>query len=234
MIAFHEVSKRYNSLAALADVSFEIENGEFVFLLGPSGAGKSTLLKLIIREEVPSAGRVFFDGLEINKIPTRQVPALRRRVGTIFQDFKLLPQRTVFENVAFPLEIIGLDDDEIEKSTSETLSLVNLDQRASNFPDQLSGGEAQRTAIARAMVMRPEVILADEPTGNLDPASAWEVMKLLDRLNSLGTTVVMASHNMDITSSLPHRNLEIAEGRIVNDTKQKKTKTSERKEKIVK
>jgi cell division transport system ATP-binding protein len=227
MITFHEVSKQYNSIAVLADVSLEIADSEFVFLVGPTGAGKSTLLKLIIREELPTAGQVFVDGLEVSSLPSSHVPYLRRRVGTVFQDFKLLPQRTVFENVAFPLEILGLSDEEIGKATRETLTLVNLDHKADHFPSQLSGGESQRTAIARAMVQRPEIILADEPTGNLDAASAWEIMKLLSRLNNLGTTVMMATHNIDISSSLPHRKLELQKGRIVRDSKQKGAKSHE-------
>jgi len=224
MINFQAVSKKYNSLEALADISLEIPDSEFVFLVGPSGAGKSTLLKLIIREELPSTGRVFVGDMEVNRLSSSQVPHLRRKVGTIFQDFKLLPQRTVFENVAFPLEILGLDDDEIEHVTKDTLALVSLENLATHFPGQLSGGEAQRTATARAMVLRPEVILADEPTGNLDAGSAWEVMQLLGRLNSLGTTVIMATHNMDISTSLPHRTVEIQRGRIVHDSKQRGTK----------
>jgi cell division transport system ATP-binding protein len=230
MIVFNEVSKLYDSVAALADFSIEIDNGEFIFLVGPSGAGKSTLLKLIIREEFPSRGEVFVDGEEVSKIPSSQVPHLRRKVGTIFQDFKLLPQRTVAENVAFPLEILGLPDDEIEKTTLEILKLVSLDDKAGSFPSQLSGGEAQRTAIARAMVLRPEIILADEPTGNLDSGSAWEVMQLLAKLNSLGTTVVMATHNIDISSSLPNRKIELQSGRLVKDSKQK-SKVASKKEK---
>ncbi len=231
MIGFHEVSKHYNSLSALNDISFEIPTGEFTFLVGPSGAGKSTLLKLIIREELPSSGKVFVGDTDVTSLRSSQVPHLRRRIGTIFQDFKLLPQRTLLENVAFPLEILGLEDDEVEEITRETLALVSLDKVASHFPYQLSGGEAQRAAIARAMVLRPEVILADEPTGNLDMASAWEVMQMLDRLNSLGTTVVMATHNMDISTSLPHRKLEIQKGRITHDSKDRRVKTPATKKK---
>src|SRR4030043_1771368 len=230
MIVFNEVSKQYDGVKALADFSLDIDTGEFVFLVGPSGAGKSTLLKLIIREELPTEGSLFVDGEEVSKIPSSGVPHLRRKVGTIFQDFKLLPQRTIFENFSFPLEILGLPDDEIEKTTDEILRLVDLNSKAANFPDQLSGGELQRTAIARAMVLRPEIILADEPTGNLDSGSAWEVMQLLAKLNSLGTTVVMATHNVDISSSLPHRKLELQRGRLVRDTKQK-TKGASKKEK---
>ncbi len=221
MIQFHAVSKKYGSHAALDNLDIEIPDSEFVFLIGHSGAGKSTLLKLIIREELPSSGRVVVDDWEVSTLPEKNIPILRRKVGTIFQDFKLLPQRTVFENVAFPLEVIGLPDEEIHESAMDALKLVNLTDKAASFPGELSGGESQRTAIARAMVMRPEIILADEPTGNLDPQSAWEVMQILTKLNSLGSTILMATHNLDITSSLPHRRIEIQKGKIVKDTKQK-------------
>ena len=222
MIVFHEVSKQYDGLTALADINLEIGDSEFVFLTGKSGAGKSTLLKMIIREEQPTSGKVFVDDLEISSLPSSYIPKLRRKVATIFQDFKLLPQRTVFENVAFPLEILGLDDPQIKKTVGEILKLVSLEEKLDNFPYQLSGGEAQRTAIARAMVLRPEIILADEPTGNLDSGSAWEVMQLLAKLNSLGTTVVMATHNADIFSSLPHRTLIMDDGRVRDEGKQTK------------
>jgi len=224
MIAFRDVSKNYNSHAALADISFEISPSEFIFLVGPSGAGKSTLLKLIIRDDIPSKGSIFVDGMDIATLRAHEVPHLRRKVGTVFQDFKLLPQRTVFENVSFPLEILGLDDEEIKKVVEETLSLVNMVEKGTNFPHEISGGEAQRTAIARAMVLRPEIILADEPTGNLDLGSAWEIMQLLNKLNSLGTTIVMATHNTDITGGLTHRKIEIQKGRLVGDSKEKGTK----------
>ena len=229
MIVFHEVSKQYDGLTALADINLEIGDSEFVFLTGKSGAGKSTLLKMIIREEQPTSGKVFVDDLEISSLPSSYIPKLRRKVATIFQDFKLLPQRTVFENVAFPLEILGLDDPQIKKTVGEILKLVSLEEKLDNFPYQLSGGEAQRTAIARAMVLRPEIILADEPTGNLDSGSAWEVMQLLAKLNSLGTTVVMATHNTDIFSSLPHRTLIMDEGRIRDEDKQSKASAKPKK-----
>ena len=229
MIVFHEVSKQYDGLTALADINLEIGDSEFVFLTGKSGAGKSTLLKMIIREEQPTTGKVFVDDLEISSLPSSYIPKLRRKVATIFQDFKLLPQRTVFENVSFPLEILGLDDPQIKKTVGEILKLVNLEKKLDNFPSQLSGGEAQRTAIARAMVLRPEIILADEPTGNLDSGSAWEVMQLLAKLNSLGTTVVMATHNTDIFSSLPHRTLIMDEGRIRDEDKQSKASAKPKK-----
>ena len=229
MIVFHEVSKQYDGLTALADINLEIGDSEFVFLTGKSGAGKSTLLKMIIREEQPTSGKVFVDDLEISNLPSSYIPKLRRKVATIFQDFKLLPQRTVFENVSFPLEILGLDDPQIKKTVEEILKLVSLEKKLDNFPYQLSGGEAQRTAIARAMVLRPEIILADEPTGNLDSGSAWEVMQLLAKLNSLGTTVVMATHNTDIFSSLPHRTLIMDEGRIRDEGKQTKASAKPKK-----
>ncbi len=221
MIQFHGVSKKYGSHSALDNLDIEIPDSEFVFLIGHSGAGKSTLLKLIIREELPTNGRVMVDDWEVSTLEEKNIPVLRRKVGTIFQDFKLLPQRTVFENVAFPLEVMGLPDEEISESTMDALKLVNLTDKASSFPSELSGGESQRTAIARAMVMRPEIILADEPTGNLDPQSAWEVMQILTKLNSLGSTILMATHNLDITSSLPHRRVEIQKGKIIKDSKQK-------------
>lgn len=221
MIQFHGVSKKYGSHSALDNLDIEIPDSEFVFLIGHSGAGKSTLLKLIIREELPTNGRVLVDDWEVSTLEEKNIPVLRRKVGTIFQDFKLLPQRTVFENVAFPLEVMGLPDEEISESAMDALKLVNLTDKASSFPSELSGGESQRTAIARAMVMRPEIILADEPTGNLDPQSAWEVMQILTKLNSLGSTILMATHNLDITSSLPHRRIEIQKGKIIKDSKQK-------------
>lgn len=221
MIQFSGVTKKYYDNYALENLNLEIPDGEFVFLIGHSGAGKSTLLKLLIREEVPTSGKVLVDDWEVSNLPEKHIPVLRRKVGTIFQDFKLLPQRTVFENVAFPLEVMGLEDSDLLETTNEALKLVNLSEKANHFPNQLSGGEQQRTSIARAMVLRPEIILADEPTGNLDPQSAWEVMQLLTKVNSLGSTIVMATHNMDITSALPHRRIEIQKGKITKDTKKK-------------
>ena len=223
MIEFKQVSKRYNGYTALADIDLSIEDSEFVFLIGPSGAGKTTLLKLLIREELPTQGRIILDGLDLTTLPQAKLPILRRKIATIFQDFKLLPQKTVFENVSFPMEILGLSDEEISRATKEMLEVVRLKDKATHFPNQLSGGETQRAAIARAMIMRPDVLLADEPTGNLDAQSAWEVMQLLGKLNRLGTTVIMATHNQDISSSMGNREIEITDGRIVKDTKVKKT-----------
>jgi cell division transport system ATP-binding protein len=229
MIQFSSVTKKYDGHIVLSNLSLEIPDSQFVFLIGHSGAGKSTLLKLLIREEKPTSGKVIVDDWEVSSLHERNIPILRRKIGTVFQDFKLLPQRTVFENVSFPLEIMGIGDNEIRDMVFEALKLVNLDDKANRFPNQLSGGEAQRTAIARAMVVRPEIILADEPTGNLDPQSSWEVMQLLTKLNSLGSTVVMATHNLDITSSLPHRRIEIDSGKIIKDTTQKGSKEVETK-----
>lgn len=221
MIEFKEVTKKYNGASALADVNLAIDDSEFVFLIGPSGAGKTTLLKLLIREEFPTYGQIILDELDLTRLPPARIPQLRRRVATIFQDFKLLPQKTVFENVAFPMEILSLSDEEISRATKEMLEIVGLKGKGHHFPDQLSGGETQRAAIARAMIMRPDVLLADEPTGNLDPQTAWEIMQLLGQLNKLGTTVLMATHNIDISTSLPHRKVEIKEGRVTSDSKKK-------------
>src|SRR3990167_3793504 len=229
MIQFSEVTKRYNGHDALSDVNLDIDDSEFVFLIGPSGAGKTTILKLLIREELPTYGRIFLDNWELSSLPISHLPHLRRRVATIFQDFKLLPQKTVFENVSFPMEILSIPDQEIHRATVEMLEIVRLSEKASHFPNQLSGGEIQRAAIARAMIMRPDVLLADEPTGNLDPQSAWEVMQLLGKLNELGTTIIMATHNHDISSSMKNRQIEITDGKIAKDTKN--TKAEKQKEK---
>jgi len=234
MIRFTEVSKKYGQNFALQGFNLDVNDGEFIFLIGHSGAGKSTLLKLIIREEIPTSGRVIVDNWEVSALPDKNLPTLRRKVGTIFQDFKLLPQRTVFENVAFPLEVMGIADSEIYDTVLETLRLVNLEDKATHFPSQLSGGESQRTSIARAMVLRPEILLADEPTGNLDPQSAWEVMQILTKLNTLGSTVVMATHNADITSALPHRRIDIKSGKIVGDSKRSGSKETNKEEEVEK
>src|SRR3989344_543783 len=206
MISFQKVSKKYNNgTSALDDIDLDVADNEFIFITGASGAGKSTLLKLLIRDEIPSDGQIFVDDWEVTSLPKSNIPHLRRRIGTIFQDFKLLPKKTVFENVAFALEILGPDDETVQRETRETLELFSLTDKAELFPWQLSGGEAQRTAIARAFVQKPEIILADEPTGNLDPKSAWEVMKELSKLNDLGATVLMATHNVEFIKNMGHR-----------------------------
>lgn len=226
MIEFKQVSKKYNGQFALSDIDLVIDDSEFVFLIGPSGAGKTTILKLLIRDELPTQGKITLDDLDLTTLHQRNLPMLRRRVATIFQDFKLLSQKTVFENVSFPMEILGLSDEEISRAANEMLEVVRLKDKANHFPNQLSGGETQRAAIARAMIMRPDVLLADEPTGNLDSQSAWEIMQLLGKLNELGTTIIMATHNQDISSSMKNRQIEITDGKISKDSKKKKTDKS--------
>jgi cell division transport system ATP-binding protein len=223
LIEFLEVSKKYsNGTIALQDVSFNIPDKEFIFLIGPSGAGKSTLLKLLIREELPSSGKLVVDEFNLTEISSAKLPELRRKVGLIFQDFKLLPSMSVWDNIAFALMTRGVEDRDIKEIVGQALDLVGLSEKGRNLPHQLSGGEAQRVAVARAIVGRPSVLLADEPTGNLDGKAAWEVMKILQRVNDTGTTVVMATHNIDIVRTLPHRIVTIEGGRLVSDQPAKK------------
>lgn len=222
MISFQKVSKKYtNGTHALEDVDLHIDDNEFIFITGASGAGKSTMLKLLIRDELPTDGQIFVDDWEVTSLPKSNIPHLRRRIGTIFQDFKLLPKKTVFENVAFALEILGPDQKTVERETLETLELFGLGPKKDLFPWQLSGGEAQRTAIARAFAQKPEIILADEPTGNLDPKAAWEVMRELSKLNDLGATVLMATHNVEFIKNMGHRVVELEGGRVTSDSKKK-------------
>lgn len=225
MISFLQVTKEYaNGIRALDDVNFNVDQGEFVFIVGASGAGKSTLLKMLIREELPSQGRILVDEDDVTKLPGSKIPSLRRKIGTIFQDYKLLPRRTVFDNVAFALEVAGVDEDEIRREVNKFLKQMGLDHVSTLYPGQISGGEAQRVAIARAAILKPDIILADEPTGNLDPHSSWNIMELLQDLNDNGTTVIMATHNTDFVKSLPHRVVEIDQGRIVKDESPKHKK----------
>ncbi len=222
MIKFESVSKKYNDgTLALDDISFYIEGGEFMFITGPSGAGKTSLLRLIIREDLPTFGEVFVDELAVTKMKNREVPNLRRKVGFIFQDFKLLPSKTSFENVALTLEAVGRDDKNINNAVKEVMGLVGLKDKLNSFPDALSGGEKQRVAIARALVHEPKILLADEPTGMIDPSTGWEIMNLLSKINGWGTTVVVATHNMDIVKALKKRNVQINKGKVVSDTKKK-------------
>ena len=218
MIAFQNVSKIYNShSAALEEVNLRINPGEFVSLVGRSGAGKSTLIKLLIGEERPSKGRVFFGQYEVNKLRDKELPTLRRHIGIVFQDFRLLPAKTAYENVAFALEVAGRAEREIKDLVPQVLDMVGLGDKMSNFPSQLSGGEKQRVAIARAMVHRPEVIIADEPTGNLDPIHSWEIINLLQKINQLGTTLVLATHEKEIVNNLDKRVVTLDQGRVVRD-----------------
>lgn len=219
MIRFENVTKLYpgQQRPALDTLSTEIDKGEFVFLVGESGSGKSTFLRLILREARPSSGRVYVAGKEINRLATWKVPKLRRDVGTVFQDFRLLPNKTVTENVAFALQVIGKSRSEIHRVVPETLDLVGLDGKGDRMPDELSGGEQQRVAIARAFVNRPMILIADEPTGNLDPNTSVGIMKLLDRINRTQTTVLMATHDAGIVDQMRKRVIELDTGRLVRD-----------------
>ena len=219
MILFDHVSKTYPKATrpALDDVNLEVSRGEFVFVVGSSGSGKSTLLRLAIREERATAGRVLVAGRDLSELPDRKVPHLRREIGTVFQDFRLLPNKTVFQNVAFALQVIGKSRTIIRQTVPETLRTVGLEGKERRFPHQLSGGEQQRVAIARAIVNKPSILLADEPTGNLDPATSREILKLLDRVNRTGTTVVMATHDHEIVNEFRKRVVELDRGRLVRD-----------------
>jgi cell division transport system ATP-binding protein len=219
VIRFESVSTTYpgQTRPALSDVSVDVEKGEFVFLVGASGSGKSTFLRLVLREARPSQGRVYVAGKEINRLASWKVPALRRKIGTVFQDFRLLPNKTVAENVAFALQVIGKPKSHINQVVPDTLELVGLEGKGGRMPDELSGGEQQRVAIARAFVNRPQILIADEPTGNLDPNTSVGIMKLLDRINRTGTTVLMATHDAGIVDQMRKRVIELDNGRVVRD-----------------
>ncbi|MGB9743512.1 MAG: cell division ATP-binding protein FtsE [Minisyncoccales bacterium] len=218
MIKFENVTKIYpGNIVALNNISFEIQPKEFICLVGKSGAGKTTLLKLILAEEKPTEGNLFFDGQDIQKIKTRHLPYLRRRIGTVFQDYKLLNNKTVYENIAYALEVIGASDAQIATDMAHILDIVGLTNRANNFPVQLSGGEKQRVVIARALIHRPEVILADEPTGNLDFYHTLDIIRLLLKINELGTTVILATHNKEIINFLKKRTITLKDGQLIRD-----------------
>ncbi len=218
MIRLDNVSKTYKqSVPALRDISLEITKGEFVFLVGPSGSGKSTFIKLLLKDESPDKGEIFVAGKQLGRLKSWRVPALRRELGCVFQDFKLLEPKTVFENVAFALEVIGRPRQTIERTVPEVLQLVGLAHKTDAYPHELSGGEQQRVSIARAFVNRPRILLCDEPTGNLDPTTSVGIMKLLDRINRTGTTVLMATHDQHIVDSMRRRVVELADGALVRD-----------------
>lgn len=218
MLFFDNVSKIYSHDAvALKNINLRIEPKEFVSLVGASGAGKTTLLRLLLREEDPSAGHVYLDGIDITSIPRRRLHHVRRRIGTVFQDYKLLPMKTAYENVAFAMEAAGRLDEEIQEDVPQALDVVGLGDKMKNYPYQLSGGEQQRVAIARALVNRPDVILADELTGNLDPINTWEIMKLLQKINELGTTILLASHNKEVVNAIGKRLVILDHGEIISD-----------------
>ena len=219
MIRFENVSKTYrrSSRPALRGISLEVERGEFVFVVGLSGSGKSTLLRLILCEETASSGSVLVAGRELSSLPNRKVPALRREIGTVFQDFRLLPNKDVYQNVAFALQVLGKSRHAVKAVVPETLEMVGLGGLEKRLPHQLSGGEQQRVAIARAFVNKPAILLADEPTGNLDPTTSLDIVRLLDRINRTGTTIVMATHNEEIVNQLRKRVLELNNGELVRD-----------------
>jgi cell division transport system ATP-binding protein len=218
VISMVDVGMTYpNGKVALADVNVVIPRGDFVFLVGPSGAGKSTFIRLLIREQLPTSGRVVVAGRDLSRMRRRDVPRLRRRIGIVFQDFRLLPNKTVFENVAFALEVTGSSRAEIRRRVPPLLSLVGLHEHDEHLPTQLSGGELQRVAIARALVHDPAMLIADEPTGNLDPVTSWEIIQLLIQINELGTTVLMATHNQEIVNAMRRRVLALEHGTLVRD-----------------
>ncbi|HQR79340.1 MAG TPA: cell division ATP-binding protein FtsE [Actinomycetota bacterium] len=219
MITFERVTKRYDkrNRPALQDISVGIQPGEFVFLVGASGSGKSTFLRLILREERATTGKVIVAGRDVGKLSRWKVPQLRRGMGAVFQDFRLLSSKTVYQNVAFTLQVLGRKNSQIERAVPEVLDLVGLADKMQRYPDQLSGGEQQRVAIARAFVNRPPLLLADEPTGNLDPATSVGIMKLLDRINRVGTTVIMATHDAAIVDQMRKRVIELEAGQLVRD-----------------
>lgn len=218
MILFDNVSKIYSAdSVALKNVTFEIKPNEFVSIVGPSGAGKSTLLKLLIAEEKPTEGRVFFDGVAVLRLSAHELPYLRRRIGVVFQDYKLLGTKTAAENVAFAMEAAGRSEEEIRENVRDVFELVGLGEKKNQFPHELSGGEKQRTAIARAIVNQPDVLVADEPTGNLDPVNTWEIVRLLEKINELGRTVILATHDKQIVDHLGRRVVSLERGELIRD-----------------
>ncbi len=217
MIKFRHVTKTYRTNIGLEDVSVDIAKGDFVFLVGPSGAGKSTFIKLILKEIDADEGSIFVDNKDVTALSNREIPELRRKLGTVFQDFRLLPKKTVFENVAFAMEVLHKSKKQIRKQVPQILSLVGISDKADKYPDELSAGEQQRVAIARAIINNPMVLIADEPTGNLAPVTAAEIMDLLDQINKRGTTIVMVTHAKDIVDRMKKRVIVIEKGRIVHD-----------------
>ena len=217
MIKFSHVTKTYRTNVGLEDVSVDIEKGDFVFLVGPSGAGKSTFIKLILKEIDADEGSILVDDREVTQLSNREIPELRRMIGTVFQDFRLLPKKTVFENVAFAMEVLHKSKRQIRKQVPQILSLVGITDKADKYPDELSAGEQQRVAIARAIINNPMVLIADEPTGNLDPVTASEIMDLLEQINMRGTTIVMVTHAKDIVDRMKKRVIAIEKGRVLHD-----------------
>ena len=223
MIYFDRVSKVYaGDTVALQDVSFSVESGEFISIVGHSGAGKTTLVKMLLAQEKPTSGAVFFESINIHEVPPKRINDLRRKIGTVFQDFRLLPGRTAYENIAFAMEAAGRSEEDIYSDVPHVLELVDLGNKMSNFPDELSGGEQQRVAIARAIVNQPDVVIADEPTGNLDPVNTFEVVQILKKINDLGTTIVLTTHNKGVIDSLKKRVITMDRGKVIRDDREGK------------
>lgn len=221
MIIMKDVHKTYdNGVTAVNGINIKIDQGEFVYIVGPSGAGKSTFIRLIYREEVPTKGEIYINDIELSKLKEKEIPFLRRQIGVIFQDFKLLPRLTVYENVAFALEVIEMPPDKIRERVMEVLDLVGLKHKARSYPSELSGGEQQRVAIARAISNYPKIVIADEPTGNLDPDTSWTIMRILEEINMRGTTVIMATHSKEIVNTVKKRVVAIENGMVVRDEEQ--------------
>ncbi len=219
MLSLQNVTKKFDRFNALENISFEVDRGEFIFIVGTSGAGKTTILRSIIRDVIPTSGKILFENLEVTSLPNNKLPELRRKIGVVFQDFKILLNRTIFENVAISLEILGKSDFEIKTKVKDALNLVGIPSKMNYFPAQLSAGELQRAAIARAIVSHPPLLLADEPTGNLDPKTGWDILKVLNNINKMGTTIIMATHNVDVVNSINKRVIKLKDGKISKDDK---------------
>ncbi len=231
MISLENVSKKFGTgVFAISDISFLVEKGEFVFLIGPTGSGKTTIFKLLIREMLPTQGTVVVDSWDLIKLPNKKVPELRKKIGVVFQDLKLLTDRTILENTMLPLEVVGVNKKDATSRAMEILNQVGILEHKDKFPIQLSGGELQRAAIARALILSPDILLADEPTGNLDDTTSWEIVELLKNINEKGTTIIMATHNNEIVKKLNKRIIELNKGALVNDKKTHKKEEHEKKE----
>jgi len=223
MIYYDRVSKIYaDNSVALEDVSFSVEPGEFISIVGHSGAGKTTLVKMLLAEEKPSSGSVFFESINVHEIPMSKMGELRRKIGTVFQDFRLLPNKTAYENIAFAMEAAGRTEEDIRSDVPHVLELVDLGEKMNNFPSELSGGEQQRVAIARAIVNQPDVIVADEPTGNLDPINTFEIVQILKKINDLGTTIILTTHNKGVIDALKKRVVTMDRGKVIRDDREGK------------
>ncbi|MEK7081177.1 MAG: cell division ATP-binding protein FtsE [Patescibacteria group bacterium] len=222
MIYFNNVSKIYEDATALLDVTFTVESGEFISIVGHSGAGKTTLTKMILADEIPTEGTVFFESINVHKLKNKDLTKLRRRIGVVFQDYKLLSNKTAYENIAFAMEAVGKTEEQIQSDVPHVLELVDLSHRVFHFPSQMSGGEQQRLAIARAIINQPELVIADEPTGNLDPVNTHEIVQILKKINDLGTTVILTTHNRGVIESINKRVITMENGKIIRDTKHSK------------